>query len=46
MYNYSYNFMPHNFSDCKSTWISVSIPKSIYKFYCKYYYVENLLIAF
>ena len=45
-YNYSFNFMSHNFWDHKSTWISVSIPKYIYKCYCKYYYVENLLRAF
>ena len=38
--------MSHNFCDCKSTWISVSIPKYIYKYYCEYYYVENLLLAF
>ena len=37
--------MSHNFSDRKGTWISVSMPKYVYKYYCKYYYVENLLGA-
>ena len=38
--------MSHNFIDRKSTWTSVSIPKYIYKYYCKYCYVEKLLRAF
>ena len=38
--------MSHSFCDRKSTSISVSIPKCIYKYYCKNCYVENLLIAF
>ena len=38
--------MSHNFSHRKTTWISVSILKYIYKYYCKYYHVENLLNHF
>ena len=38
--------MSHNFCDRRSTWVSVSIPKYIYRYFCNYYYVEKLLRAF
>ena len=34
--------MSHSFDYRKSICISVSIPKYIYKYYCKNYYFKNL----
>ena len=45
-YKYSYNFMSNKFCDRKGTWIIVSTPNYIHKYYCKNYHVEKLLGAF